>query len=367
MTYGCRYGAKMSWRERAGTLVWSSRPWLVCVRTYRRARLWLHNLIRDEGLVEMHTRVSSDRAKRDPELGAAHDEHGAPTQYGAACALTVAFAIACSVYLFIGLVYVLMNGEVPPELAAGIDEMGYAALLHVQHDPMEDAHVAHADPANGAPPEPRPYTNLHMRVVQSTGNVSAVVHEPCRRLSRAEILAGITTEGYVLPLILMRMCEIVHDIYGCDEAGILIPKHMVTPDNLNICVITYKEKSGVCRHYINPVVRPVLSTTQDSVSVSSPHFPSIGMHVMTMRPSVLLSYQPIVHAQAAHAENPSDQSATRALSDTYDSLKLPEDGQWLSELPQQQTITIGAPQSYFYFIAHSALLGEYPPAAFFVQ
>lgn len=301
-----------------------------------------------------HERISRARASA-AELGQAglararegEKRYGAPA---AACAALV--AVFALFFLAMG-AYTAWNREIPPDLADGLAFLhNYTRMLHARHDPLAP------DPAAALPdPEPGPYATLHARRGLAG---EPIVREPCRRLSRAELSDGTTIEGYVLPLLLMRMCEIVHELYGCDEDGVVVPKHVDTPDALNICAITYKEASGVCHHYINPVVRPVKSTMRNDITITSPHFEALGEHVLTVHPQVLVSFQPILSAQAAAEQAPASAPAVRALSDAYDALPPPDAGKWLPVIPDIQTITVNSPRAYSLFIAYSSLTGEYP-------
>jgi len=316
----------------------------------------VHNLIRDEGLVSAHERVSRARAAALEMGQAGMSSFRDDKRYGVATALCVVLTIAFSVAFLVMAVYSAWHRELPRDLVDGIAVLqNYTQLLHAKHAPIE-LELIHADEPHEAP---GPYASLTARTGIGT-DAPSIIREPCRRLSRAELTAGITTEGYVLPLLLMRMCEIVHELYGCDEDGVLVPKHIETPDALNICVITFKEASGVCHHYVNPVVRPVKSTMRNDITITSPHFAALGEHVLTVHPQVLVSFQPILATQVDADQASPDAPVTRALSDAYKALPLPDAGQWLPSIPEPQTLTIGTPRAYYLFIAYSSLTGEYP-------
>ncbi len=340
-----------------------TRAWLACVRSKRRLCLWVHKLIREEGLVQKNERVLRARSAADAELGGARAEPE-PARYGFMHAVGVSLVLSFGALLAYMIVYALLYGTTPHEVE--IDATlalleGYTRLLHARHDP-----IGAPDPVASTEPrveevigdlreEPGPYAMLRARTGMELDALPGVAREPCRRLSRAEITEGITTEGYVLPLLFMRMCELVHELYGCDEDGVIIPKYVQTEDDLNICAITFKEASGVCHHYVNPVVRPVLSTMRNDLVITSPHFEALGEHVIIAHPQILLSYQPILPPRL-------DPADALAISQAYDALPIPGKGQWLGSLPELQTLTVNEPQSYSYFIAYSALAGDYPAA-----
>jgi hypothetical protein len=339
----------------------ATRAWLFVVRMFVHARVWLHRLTRDEGLAQRNHRVGHAHAhgncKHDAELGPHAHGRDEPTKYGFFCAISVAFAFAWLFYLLLGGAYVLVHGELPPQVSSGINTLMYSRLLHARHDPLPPP-----DPLADEPTvAPRgPYPGFSVRTVANYTEMPAVVREPCRRLSKLELQEGITTEGYVMPLVLMRMCELVHETFGCENEGFLIPKLINTPDDLNICVLTFKESDGVCQHYVNPVMRPVLSSKKWIVGIESPLFPSL-VFPFPYYATYLLSYQPIIEAQADQAAVPEDPAATRALSDAYDALPSPDDSVWLATIPDPQTITLRLPRALQYAIAVSHLLGETPP------
>jgi hypothetical protein len=274
-------------------------------------------------------------------------------------AMGVLFLITCAVYLLAGAVYTAFRGELPAVVTKSINTLMYSRLLHARHDPF--LRTADADtPLDEATPPPRgPYPDFSVRSVPDTGELPRIVREPCRRLSKLELQQGITAEGYEIPLVLMRMCELVHETFGCDSDGFLVPKYIVTPDDLNVCILTYKESDGVCHHYVNPTLRPVLSSKHLTSGIESPHFGSRVVKIAYYTTS-LLSYQPIIDAQVDQAVIPDDPNAMRVLSDAYDALPSPVDSNWLSVIPPEQSISIRMPRALSYAAAYAQLTGEFP-------
>lgn len=342
-----------SWVATIVQWVYATRVCLRLTRYRRRMHVWFNHLTGGEGLVKRHERKERER---DPELAGMAP---GPTRYGFMCAGTVLLLITTGVYL-LGLgVYALFYSELPLNLTHSLDELRYSRMLHVTHDPI--AHVAET-PEDHDAPVLGPYPEFTVRTGMDPEHPPPVMRIPCRRLSNVELSEGITLEGYVLPLVLMRMCELVHETVGCDRDGFLIPKYIQTTDDLNVCVMTYKEHDGVCHHYVNPVVRPVLSSNRSQAGVTSPHFdmPEIPM---VFHKTALLSYQPIVSEQVDHAAAPENAANTRALSDAYDSLETPREREsaWLTTIPPMQTITVDGRRAFFYALANAALLGQFPP------
>lgn len=352
-------GAALAWLK-------TTQLWVTAMRWFRQARLWVHRLTRDEGLAFFNLKNERDRAaKHDPELGGTHTHVGCSghshqkigkEKYGIVQAGGVILLLSFLAFALWMIVHTIVYSELPPMLAKGINELQYSRLLHASHDPL-----AYADNPQTTDEDPKtagPYRELRVRTGMDIHNPPPVVSETCRRLSRPEIQDGTTAEGYVLPLLMMRMCELAHEMFGCEEAGVLLPKNIETSDNLNICLITFKEKDGVCHHFLNPTIRPILSSKKHEVTASSPHFFNHIAAPMDLHSQALMSYQPIVHAQIDQ-ELSADAVTTRALSNAYDALPL-DGSQWLPVLPSEQTITVRPPLVYYYTLAYSALLGEYP-------
>ena len=358
MQMAARVAACLDW-------LYATRVYLAVVRCRRQARLRFHHLTGEEGLVARHIRVTTERAESavDPELAAATPKDPGPTRYGFLCAASILFAITMGTYLAFLTVYALIYSDLPLNISEGIDALRYSRMLHVTHDPLayvvEDSPDAHE---SGEPPALGPYPEFSVRTGMDPIHPPLVMRTPCRRLSEVELKKGVSLEGYVLPMVLMRMCELVHETVGCDRDGFLVPKYVQTSDDLNICVMTYKERDGVCQHYVNPVVRPVLSSKRVQAGVTSPHF-DIPEVPMIFHSTALLSYQPIVAEQVNHAAAPDDAAKTRALSDAFDSLDLSgaHESTWLSSIPAMQTITVSGQRAFYYAIANAALLGQFPP------
>lgn len=339
----------------------SSRLWVYCAQWWVHGRVWLHRLTRDEGLAQRNHRVSCAHGRHDVEHGN-HCKKDEPTKYGFAAAMGVLFLITCAVYLLAGAIYTAFRGELPDVVTKSINTLMYSRLLHARHDPFLRTAGVEATPDDATPPPRGPYPDFSVRSVPDTTDVAdmpRVVREPCRRLSKLELQQGITAEGYEIPLVLMRMCELVHETFGCDNDGFLVPKYIVTPDDLNVCILTYKESDGVCHHYVNPTLRPVLSSKHMTSGIESPHFSS-RITKMSYYTTALLSYQPIIDAQVDQAIVPDDPDAMRVLSDAYDALPSPADTNWLSVIPPEQSISVRMPRALSYAVAYAQLTGEFP-------
>lgn len=275
------------------------------------------------------------------------------------------FAGACVIYALFVLLHVAIFATPPDVVTRAIDQIDFTHLMHARHEQPDDPLALVSTHETLVEDETIgnvvPYGHLVSSVFTSAHTLPVRVSEPCRRLSKKELMSGTTLEGYEIPLLLVRMCSLLHDLVGCDDAGFIIPKMIDTPDELNICIITFKEASGVCSHYINPTVRPVLGSKGQEVRISSPHFPFLGEHPVEMRSQGLLTYQPIVDEQVAHDANPSHGAEVDIImSNALKGVENVDKGQWLSSMPNIVTVTLQSPRVYYFLIAHDTLLGDYP-------
>ncbi len=338
----------------------STRVGIYFARLYVRGLIWLHHLTRDEGLAQRNHRVSCAHAhgKHDVEHGpnCGPDE---VTKYGFVAAASVIFVITCLLYIVFGVAYTAFRGELPVVVTASINTLMYSRLLHARHEPLARPSSTVDTPESNVPPPRGPYPDFTVRVVPDYANMPAIIHQPCRRLSKLELQHGITAEGYEIPLVLMRMCELVHEKFGCDNEGFIVPKFIVTPDDLNVCIFTFKESDGVCHHYVNPTLRPVLSSKRPTSGVESPFLESL-VSPLTYYTTTLLIYQPIIDAQVEQDSIPSDPAAIRVLSDAYDALPSPVDTNWLSVVPPEMSTAVRMPRALTYALAYAHLQGEFP-------
>jgi hypothetical protein len=204
------------------------------------------------------------------------------------------------------------------------------------------------------------YKKYNARRILSPEQDPLVMQRPCREITKQELLAGMLVENYEIPLLLMRMCEVLHEIVGCDDAGFIIPKLLDTEDDLNVCIMTYKAPNGVCSHYINPLGRTALPDTgkgADMVSVTydCPYYIYKGDQKEDLYTSYMVSYQPIVVEQIGHEDG--GQDALTKLADTYKHIERAYVSGWLDVIPEKTTVVFGRPESFYYQMAQSMMLG----------
>jgi hypothetical protein len=158
------------------------------------------------------------------------------------------------------------------------------------------------------------------------------------------------------------MCQLIHDENGCqDTEGTLVPKVLNNTDRVdNFCLITYKDLSGICHHYINPMMRSILNTKYKEMTVFSMEFPYLGEHIITLKKTVMMSYQPLV------SEEPSKKESEEIPSEEYsnamkDLESTPENDMfWMRTLPPMRTEGISGQKAFHLGHAYSLLIGEYP-------
>jgi hypothetical protein len=349
---------------------------ILATRLRRKLYRWVHRYTRLDGL-QMFANVAqkTNHVEKDPELGGALPHNPAATKKSRILVwwsnslvrvIVYLMTLGMIIYSIFILLHVLIYASPPQVVERAINQIDFTHLMHTRHpttdDPLELAVTHDFLGVDEASETIVPYGNVGIAVFADRTMLPPHVAEPCRRLSKKELLSGITLEGYEIPILLARMCDIVHNLVGCDDAGHIIPKMLNTTDDLNVCIITYKDAGGVCSHYINPTVREVLSAVTQEVIISSSHLPFLGEHPIQMRTQGLLTYQPIVEEQIAHDASPEQPigAVDIAMSEALEKVKDVTNEQWLSFLPKIVTISISIPRIYHFHIAHEGLQGNYP-------
>lgn len=347
---------------------------VIATRIRRKIWIWIHRHTRLDGL-QRFTEPQPKREEKDPELGGAlpHDKGKNPNSRfydwwnnSLLSVLAYLMGSVLIIYSVFILLHVLVYASPPEVVERAINQIDLTHLMHTRHSPSDDPLELTATHeflgVDEASEVIVPYGDIGIAVFSDGQTLPQRVSEPCRRLSKKEILSGITLEGYEIPVLLVRMCDIVHNLVGCDETGFIIPKMLNTTDDLNVCIITFKDAGGVCSHYISPTVRSIVSTRRLPVVISSPHFPFLGEHPVNMYSQGLLTYQPIVEEQIAHDASPSQEigAVDIAMSEALEKVKDVAHDQWLPSLPKFVTISLSEPRFYYFDIAHEALQGNYP-------
>lgn len=342
-------------------------------RIKRQISRWIHRYTRMDGL-QMFMGGKTTFVEKDPELGGVSSKSCTDTLKSRIVTWWKNSLLRLAVYLMICtiviysvfiLLHVMIYAAPPKVVEQAINQIDFTSLMHTRHpenDPLELTAVHQFLGKDEESEEIVPYGNIGLAVFHNVAELPSHVAEPCRRLSKKEILSGVTLEGYEIPILLVRMCDIVHGVSGCDDAGHIIPKMLNTTDDLNICVITFKDAGGICSHYINPTVRDIVSSTTQEVIISSPHLPFLGDHAVLMRSQGLLTYQPIVEEQIVRDVSPEQPlgAADIATSEALEKVKDIVHNQWLPTLPKIVTISLSIPRIYHFHIAHEGLQGNYP-------
>lgn len=349
---------------------------IIATRLQRKFYRWIHHYTRLDGL-QMFANATQkpNHVEKDPELGGTLPRNPATTKKSRILiwwsnslvrVIVYLMMLGMIIYSAFILLHVLIYASPPQVVERAINQIDFTHLMHTRHsttdDPLELAATHDFLGIDDASETIVPYGDVGIAVFTDRTMLPPHVAEPCRRLSKKELLSGITLEGYEIPILLVRMCDIVHNLVGCDDAGHIIPKMLNTTDDLNVCIITYKDAGGVCSHYINPTVREVVSSVTQEVVISSPHLPFLGEHPIQLRTQGLLTYQPIVEEQIAHDASPEQPigAIDIAMSEALEKVKDVTHEQWLPILPKIVTISLTIPRIYHFHIAHEGLQGNYP-------
>jgi len=294
--------------------------------------------------------------RKDVELGGPVDETVDSLNRAEYCRI-ICFALVLILVMYVtpNALHYLWYGEFHPQATDAGRLLEHSSILH--------SIVSHmGSDSTSKPTAISPYRKYTARVFRTIADVPDVMREPCRDITHAELLAGLLLEDYEIPLLLMRMCEVVHELVGCEESGYIIPKLLETPNDLNVCILTYKEASGVCSHYINSVGRPLTDSSRpltgaDMVSIQydDPFYAYKDKRWRDLYSSYQVSYQPIVEEQVLRDEQ--GDAATQELSDSYKQIERAFAKGWLPVVPKRTTVTLGRPESFYYQIADSLLYG----------
>lgn len=157
--------------------------------------------------------------------------------------------------------------------------------------------------------------------------------EPCRRLSREELISDLIIEGYQLTDVLMTMCRVLHETVGCEGEGSLPVKLLNLDPVLNTCIMTYKDREGKCSHFLNPVIQGDDSARSLKISYQHRHFPYTGKVLVHRTKNALVTHQPI----------PDDAHRERRV------------------VPNLETIGFSHNRSLYVQHAYSILQGSFPP------
>ena len=315
---------------------------LICTRgalLLRRLYRAIHRVSRRwiQGGIPMHT--------RDDELGGippAEEAYGMSMKRVVVCLLVFATVM----YVLPNLVHYIVVGKMHDNATDTGRLLRHPGLLHSIIGHNADTH-ADDPPADGM------YRDLRARLFLAASDVPEFFAAPCREITQQELRAGLLIENYEIPLLLMRMCEIVHEVFGCDGEGYIIPKLVDTPNALNVCIMTYKEASGICSHYINPIGKPILNanrpvTGADIVGIEyeNNYFPYEGIKREDFYADYMLTYQPIIEEQALH-DKVGDE-AIPDLADGYRKVERAYVGGWLQTIPKVSTIVLSRPLTFYY-------------------
>lgn len=231
-------------------------------------------------------------------------------------------------------------------------------LLHPKHSEKNEIDTEYVGLSE-------PYPGITSVSFKNEHDVPDYMFEHCRPLTEEELMQGLTIKGHLIPELLLRMCKLLHDEHGClDSEGTLVPKLLNNMQKIdNFCLITYKDKKGICHHYINPSLRHIGSAEKKELTVHSRHFPYLGMHILALQNQIMMTYQPLVGEQPIHSKQKSQDIPEAAYSDAMKELEEnPASNEfWLTSIPEKRTEGITKTKAYYIGHAYSLLMGEYPP------
>lgn len=256
------------------------------------------------------------------------------------CFLFISFI---TISLFIAFFLGLMNMDSGTDLESDSHLKDLSAFLHPKHDSEQIEYIG----------ETEPYPTISISHYSNELEVPDHVYEHCRPITDEELLYGRTIKGHLIPELLLRMCKLVHDETGClEKEGSIVPKLLNnTMKTDNFCLITYKDKSGICHHYFNPNIRAVGNPpSEKELTISSRHFTYLGPHSILLPKQILLTYQPVTRSSE------SEENELKHLE-----RQLGKEDLWMPFLPNKVTEGISETRAFHIAHAYHLLTGKYPP------